>query len=181
MSNLHVAVIFDTRFGTTEKVAEAIVRGVRRVAGVEAELDFAPDVRTDVLERADLIVIGGPTEYLSASSHLREFFGRIGAFDLHEKFGYAFDTHAARGFSGSAARYIEREMKRLKLTLLEPRASALVESGGNGPGSSPLHLAAGTDARFEHIGETLGHDLLAAMQLRRKTGVSDLTEPGWAD
>ncbi len=178
---LHVAVIYDSRYGTTEKVAEALVRGLGKVDGLAAELDFAPDVHSDVLDRSDLIIIGGPTEYLSASSHLRQLFGRIGGYDLHDKFGFAFDTHAARPFSGSAAHFIERALKRLRVTLLEPSSSALVEDGADAAGTGAIHLAGGTEAHFEEIGQKLGQDLLKAVQERRAARRPGFEEPGWAD
>lgn len=179
MIDLHVAVIFDTRHGTTEKVARAIARGIARVPGVGAEVDFAPEVHPEVLDRSHLIVIGGPTEYLSASKHLKELFGRIGAYDLHDKFGFAFDTHAARPFSGSAARFIEGAMRRLRLTVLEPRSSALVEDGSGAGNGGGLHLADGTEARFETIGGHLAKELLAAVKARRDRSADLGEDQGW--
>jgi flavorubredoxin len=164
---LHAAVIFDTRYGLTAQVARALARGLARVPDLESEVDFAPDVHADVLDRSDLILIGGPTEYFSASHHLRQFFGFLGAFDLHGKFGFAFDTHAARPLAGSAARFIERNLKLMGVEFLEPRASALVESHAAGPAGAGLGLAAGDEQRFEAIGERLGHELLQAIRDRR--------------
>lgn len=181
MPDLHVAVIYDSRYGTTAKVAEALVRGLGKVPGLSAELDFAPNVHAEVLDRSELIIIGGPTEYLSASRHLRELFGLIGAYDLKDKFGFAFDTHARRPFSGSAARFIERKMRALRLHLLEPTSSALVEDGADSSGKGSIHLAEGTEAHFEQIGEQLGRDLLAAAQKRRESLRFEIEEPGWAD
>lgn len=181
MSDLHVAVIFDSRYGTTARLAQALARGLGQVPGIVAETDFVPEVHSDVLERSELLIIGGPTEFFSASHHLREFFNLIGAYDLHGKFGFAFDTHAARPLSGSAARFIERHLKALRVTLLEPRESGLVEDGPPGPNAQRLHLATGSEAHFEELGRTLGKDLLTAMQRRRRSPIPDAKEPGWAD
>ena len=164
---LHAAVIFDTRYGLTARVAQALARGLAKVPTIESEVDFAPDVHAEVLDRSDLILIGGPTEYFSASHHLRQFFGFLGAFDLHGKYGFAFDTHAARPLAGSAARFIERNLRLMGVDFLEPRASARVENHAPGPAGGGLQLAAGDEQRFETIGERLGHELLEAIQERR--------------
>ena len=181
MPNLHAAVIFDSRHGTTARIAEALLRGLRKVSGLSAEIDFAPDVRSDVLERSDLIVVGGPTEFFSASHHMKDFFGVIGAYDLHGKFGFAFDTHAARPLSGHASRFIQRHMEQLGVTFLESPASALVENGGDGSPNLRIHLEPGAETRFETVGEKLGHELMDAVAARRKRPGSPSGEPGWSD
>ena len=181
MPTLHAAVIFDSRHGTTARIAEALLRGLRKVKGLSVEIDFASEVRSDVLERSDLIVVGGPTEFFSASHHMKEFFGLIGAYDLHGKFGFAFDTHAARPLSGHASRFIQRHMEQMGVTFLEPRASALVENGSDGSSSLQIHLQPGAETHFETVGEQLGHELVDAMAARRKGPESPSGEPAWSD
>ncbi|HYK93294.1 MAG TPA: hypothetical protein VEY07_04535 [Thermoplasmata archaeon] len=178
MTDLHVAVIFDSRHGTTTQVAQALVEGLHRVPGIVAELDFVPDVRSDVIERSDLLIVGGPTEFFSASHHMRVFFNLMGAYDLHGKYAFAFDTHAGGALSGSAARFIERRLKLQGVTLLEPRASAIVEARPGGASRSGLQLTGGTAARFVEIGAKLGAELQDAIRARRaQLGDTGATSP----
>jgi flavorubredoxin len=167
----HAVVVFDSRYGSTARVAEALVRGLRQAPGVDAQVAYAPTTGMDAMERADLVIVGGPTEFFHESRHLREFFSRVAGFDFHDKFGFAFDTHAGRPLSGTAARGIASELDRLGLTMLRPRASAVTVAGAahppNGSTTGPFHLAPGAEAQFESIGEELGKSLLLAIEKRR--------------
>ena len=163
-------VIYDTRLGNTFHVAEAIARGLRQTAGVEAACANQAEVHADQLEAADLLVIGGPTEYFRASQHIREFFARIGGFNLQGKLGFAFDTHSATPLSGHASRLIEKDLKRLGVTLLEPRHSALTrEVRSDGRSTAHIELAPETIAEFEKIGRHLGEEMLTAIAAHPRT------------
>jgi flavodoxin len=172
---LRALVIFDSRYGNTARIADDLAQGLRSTSGVTAETAFASEVRSDQTEAADLVVIGGPTEYLTRSAHIKQLFGRIEGFDFSGKLGFAFDTHSRRPASGSAARYIEREMLRLRLQLLQPRESAITElrrgpAGEARPEGQPRpELVPGTELRFRTIGSALGAELVHAWDERRKT------------
>ena len=63
--NAQALVVYESMFGNTEQVAEAIGEGLR--SKVEAEVvrvDRAPEVLPDSL---DLLVVGGPTHAFSMS------------------------------------------------------------------------------------------------------------------
>ena len=162
-------VIFDSRYGNTVHIAEALARGLRSVPGLDAELDFAPNVTWSKIEATNLLLVGGPTEYLRASDHIRELFSRMGGVDLHRKFAFAFDTHARSPLSGGAARYIEDALRSLGATMLEPRQSAWTElRAASGPRTLGSHreieLSAGMVEKFERIGATLGREFLLALE-----------------
>lgn len=177
MSDRKVLVVYDTRYGNTYKVAEALTRGFGTVSGVSAVCRPVDQVHSDDLEDASLLVIGGPTEFFSESRHMREFFQRIGGFDLHRKYGFAFDTHARNRLSGSAARTIERDLTRLGVTMLEPHQSAFtVGAPGQATPANPVSLEPGSEAHFEAIGAELGKSLLTHAPL-----LSNEKEAGFAD
>ncbi len=167
MAEREALVIFDSRYGNTARIAQALARGLQQVEGIEARLGYAPDVGSELLENAQFLLMGGPTEYFTASSHIKEFFARCGAFNLRGKFGFAFDTHAHARVSGSAARYIEKELKAMGVHLLEPRESAWTEVHPRAPGAGgltakPVELAPGMEKKFEEIGTSLGREFLTA-------------------
>ena len=163
MSDRRVLVIYDTRYGNTWKVAAALTEGLGSVAGVEAACRPLDQVRSDDLEVAECIIIGGPTEFFSTSHHMKEFFRRISGYDLHRKYGFAFDTHARGRLAGSAATSIERQMKTLGMAMLEPHQSAftLDPTGGRvGGNRGRPSLEAGSEEHFRSIGAELGRSLL---------------------
>lgn len=174
-------VVYDSRFGDTWKVAEALSRGLRSVPGVGAHAVHASHVGPGEVDRSALIVVGGPTRYLSASHAIKGLFERIGGYDLAGKFGFALDTEAQRPLTGSASRFIEESMRRLNLRLVTPHRSAYTvfanesASGHIGVPSSPLELEAGTEASFAGFGVELGREFLVECQ-RAPAGTSGLAE-----
>jgi len=150
-------IAYDTLYGNTEKVARALEAGLRE-AGLETVCANAREVAIDSLGRYDLICVGGPTEWLTASDPIKEFLGRLRGADLVGRAGFAFDTRLDRWLAGSASRAIERELGKMGLRILRPRRSARVflVKGRHGGAA----LKAGEEDRFSTLGRELGTALL---------------------
>lgn len=71
-----VSIVFDSGFGHTARLAEAVAEGARRRAGTDAVLVSVREgnVPWDVLERSDAIVFGSPTYNGMFSAKLKQFF-----------------------------------------------------------------------------------------------------------
>jgi flavodoxin len=155
---MRTCVIFDTRYGNTEKIAKSFETGLKE-AGVQTVCVNARDVAIDSLKQYDLICVGAPTEWLTASKPMKEYLGKLKSTDLSGKHGFAFDTKFDAPLSGSAAKFIEKELKNLGLQIIAPRQSAIVlglkkEEGG-------ARLKEGEEKRFEQIGLQVGTALAA--------------------
>jgi menaquinone-dependent protoporphyrinogen IX oxidase len=145
-------VVFDTKFGNTEKIAKSIAAGLKR-SGVAVECAGVSEVDPEMLKDHGLIVVGAPTQAFTASKPMKEFIDRLESVDgLAGKKFYAFDTKLPSRFSGSAARYIESKLERMGLQSAGPRSSAI----GRG---SVFKLDEGEEKRFELIGFELGTNL----------------------
>jgi flavodoxin len=118
-------IIFVSRYGNTEKIARSFARGLEE-AGIEAVCVNASDVLVNSLTQYDLICLGAPTEWMTASKPTKDFLRRLQGCDLSGKFGFAFDTKLERSLSGSAAKLIEKELKNLGLQIIAPHESATV-------------------------------------------------------
>src|SRR5438270_13107561 len=94
-------VIYGTRYGNTQKIAEAIGDGLKPAFAVDV-LPIDGMTPAQVMA-ADLLVIGGPTEAHGMTPALRTFVDGI-SFALDGKPVAAFDTRRgiARILSGSA-------------------------------------------------------------------------------
>lgn len=70
-----IAVLYHGGYGETQKVAEAVARGVTSVAGVEALLIKVEDISVywGVLEQVEGIIFGAPTYMGSASAEFKKF------------------------------------------------------------------------------------------------------------
>lgn len=152
-------VIFDTRYGNTEKIAKAFETGLRK-AGVEAACTNAREVNLTSLNVYNLIAVGAPTEWLSASKPMKAFLENLKNVDLSGKFGFAFDTKLSRPLSGSAAKLIEKDLKKVGLQLIAPSESAIVY--GTGTSMSSMTLKEGEEKKFEQIGLQVGNALMKA-------------------
>lgn len=119
-------VIYGSRSGNTQKIAEAIADGLRTRGAVELlAVDEAP--RT-FAEGTDLVVIGGPTEGHRMTDPIVRFFDAIGTDGLQGIAAAAFDTrlHWPRWLSGSAAEGIEQRLRRSGARMIAPAESFIV-------------------------------------------------------
>jgi len=158
-------VVFDSRWGNTARIAEALARGLRQVPGVTATCRSIAQVGSDELELASLVAIGGPTEFFAESSSLKRFFDRIGGFDYGGKFGFAFDTHVNSPLSGGAAGWIERRMRALGFQPIAPHRSAYTvprpaSEAGGWARAGQIDLSPGMEREFEALGTELGRAFL---------------------
>jgi flavodoxin len=157
---MRACVIFDTRYGNTEKIAESFETGLKE-AGIQTVCVNAKDVAVDSLKQYDLICVGAPTEGFTASKPMKEFLAKLKSIDLSGMHGFAFDTNMDWRFSGSAAKFIETELSNLSLQIIAPRESAIALSLKEGGTITGARLKEGEEKRFEQVGLQVGAALAA--------------------
>jgi hypothetical protein len=57
---MHAVVVYESMFGNTHTIADKIGEGLR-AAGVDTDVVSLHDATSDLVDRADLLVVGGPT------------------------------------------------------------------------------------------------------------------------
>jgi flavodoxin len=145
-------IIFDSKFGNTQKIAEAIARGIAPIS--EVHLTSAADAPR-ILEstRPDLVVIGGPTQNHRASARLRAFLDALPV-ELRGIPAACFDTRY-RGpawLMGSAADAAAKALGRAGAEILAPSESFFIVRHG----AMPLQtLESGEIERAEAWGRTI--------------------------
>jgi len=141
-------VIYDSRFGNTEKIARALARGMEK-QDVKVDCFKVDKVDVQKLVEYDFLAVGGPTHMLGMSEPMKEFLENLNTVDISGKKGFCFDTRNQSRFNrfdlNSAAKRIEKRMKKMKVKMIKPRKSAIVE-GREGP------LEEGMEEMFEQIG-----------------------------
>ena len=148
----HGVVIYDSKFGNTERIARSLAGGLR-MAGVETACVNTNDVHTESLRDYDLIAIGAPTQMFTASKPMKDFLVKLTELEeLQGKFAFAFDTKLPSRLSGSASKYIEKKLRDLGMTIIAPRRSAIVDKT-EGP------LEGGEVESFERLGYDIGTSL----------------------
>jgi NAD(P)H dehydrogenase (quinone) len=91
---MHVLVMYHSRTGNTEHLAQHIAEGVRSVDGVDCVLKPVSEIELEDLFVADGIIAGSPSYYGTMASEMKEIFDRI--FNdrprMVDKIGAAFAT-----------------------------------------------------------------------------------------
>lgn len=172
---MRACVIFDTLYGNTEKIARALEGGLRE-AGIQTVCTDVKDVSTGDLNQYDLLCVGGPTQYRTASSAMQAFLQSLASVNLRGKLAFAFDTRRDSFLAGSAAKYIEEGMRRRGMKIVNQRMSAIIVSLGPEKGKQDFDskdewkewkhksegLREGDEEKFERVGVQIGKAVLKA-------------------
>jgi hypothetical protein len=175
---MKVCVVYESMYGNTHRIAEAIAEGLQALG--EVEVGSVAEISPQWGAQADLIVVGGPTHMhgMSRAGSRRTAADTAAADDAIDLepdaagagvrdwlaelpkrsgvFAAAFDTRIDKPMflTGSAAKRIEKELRRHHLHTLAEPASFAVE-GSEGP------LKEGEIDRAR----AWGHDLVERYQL----------------
>jgi flavodoxin I len=103
-----VLVLYYSRTGNTEKMAEAVVEGAKSVDNMEVELSYHVDAED--LSGFDAILVGAPTYNHAMPIDIERLFEDAAAkgVSLKDKVGAAFGSY---GWSGEAPKYLLEIMK----------------------------------------------------------------------
>jgi flavorubredoxin len=140
-------VIYDSKYGNTEKIAEALSEGMKK-EGIDVDCLRIDKVVLNKLAEYDILAIGAPTQGFGISKPMKEFLKKLENLNLRDKKAFAFDTKLKSRFAGSAAKGIEKQLKKLNMTIIKPYASAIVK-GTEGP------LEEDAEKRFTQIGSEI--------------------------
>ena len=166
-------VVYESMFGSTRSIAEAVAEGLRNQ--MEVEVLRAHDVRPEDLTGLDCLAVGAPTHAHSmprpttrkgapeqldkpgsdltlepgadSDTGVREWLDSLGTLDLA---GAAFDTrvHASAILTGRASRGISRALVGHGVAIASPPESFLVDKQS--------HLLTGETTRARTWGDQLG-------------------------
>jgi flavodoxin I len=103
-----ILVLYYSRTGNTEKMAEAVVEGAKSVGNVEVELSYHVDAED--LSMFDAILVGTPTYNHAIPIDMERLFEDAAAkgISLQDKVGGAFGSY---GWSGEAPNFLLEIMK----------------------------------------------------------------------
>jgi flavorubredoxin len=95
--------------------------------GINVDCVKVEDVQIDKLAEYDLLAIGGPTHGFGMSRPMKSFMKKLERLDLRDKKSFAFDTKRGYPLAGSAAKGIEKRLKRIGMNIVRSRSSATVK------------------------------------------------------
>lgn len=146
-----VVIIYDSKFGNTEKVARVLAEGMKEQV-VNVDCLRIDEVDAGKLGDYDLLVIGGPTHAFGLSGPMKDFLRKLENVNVSGKKGFAIDTKFKSRLAGSAGKRIEKKLKKLGMNIVKSHISAIVK-GAEGP------LEDGTEERFKQIGAYMAKSL----------------------
>jgi len=103
-----ILVLYYSRTGNTEKMANAVAEGARSAANVEVELNY--HVEAEELGKFDAILVGAPTYHHDTPMDIKNLFeeAAVKNINLKGKVGAAFGSY---GWSGEAPKFVLEIMK----------------------------------------------------------------------
>jgi flavodoxin len=128
---IKVLIVYDSRFGNTEKIARAISEAITD----EVEILRPREMNPTELGSADLLIVGSPTWGGRPTQDMREFLGKIPANALKNIHVASFDTRDNSMLTkifGKAAGRIADSLKEKGGTLIVPPEGFVVK-GLQGP------------------------------------------------
>jgi len=161
---MQTVVIYDSKFGNTERVAEAIGRG----AGVTGEVrvvNTADVARAAIAGQPDLVLLGGPTQRRGPSPALKAFLGALPS-AVRGVPSASFDTRY-RGpilLMGSAAAEADKVLRKSGSATVAPPESFFI--GRSGPMDRQT-LEAGELERAEQWGRAVAEATVARAGIGR--------------
>jgi NAD(P)H dehydrogenase (quinone) len=91
---MHVLILYYSRTGRTQKLAQAILEGVKSVSDITPTIKPAEDVTDADLVEADGIIAGSPVYFGTMAAELKSVYDRMHKFrsKMEDKIGAAFAT-----------------------------------------------------------------------------------------
>ena len=132
-------VIFDTSYGNTKAIAEAISETLKE-SGIDADAFRVKDVKKLNAEDLNFLVLGSPTKFGTMSFAIRFFLGKVKSEEWRNKPFAAFDTENPENIEHarienkewSAAEKIAEKLREKQMKQLLPVLKAVV-LGQKGP------------------------------------------------
>ena len=105
---MKILVLYYSRTGNTEKMANAIAEGAKSVSNVEVELSY--HIPAEDLKKFDAVIVGAPTYHHDMAMDTKKLFEEAAekGINLKGKVGAAFGSY---GWSGEAPKLVLEIMK----------------------------------------------------------------------
>jgi menaquinone-dependent protoporphyrinogen IX oxidase len=121
-------VVFDTSFGNTRKIAEAISETLKD-SGIEVDAFSLKDVKKLSANDYNFLVVGSPTRFGTMSFAIKGFLSKVNNEEWKNKPFAAFDTELPQNIEkgeGSAAEKIAEKLKEKQMNQLLPVLKTVV-------------------------------------------------------
>jgi len=123
-----VIVCYESKYGNTKRLAEAIAEEMRRLGGTEVTTSALKEVDIDGLANCDILLLGGPTHFGGPTRRVTKFIDALGKRNVNGKSVAVFDTYLGEDFEKSVKKMEDQIRAQVPgLKILAPGLSIRVE------------------------------------------------------
>jgi flavodoxin len=101
-------VVYESKYGNTKRVAEAIVEGMKEAGEVEASIKELKEVDLERVADYDVILIGSPNHFGGPTRGIKDFIDKLGKLRLKGKMFAVFDTYIGKDFEKAVKKMEKR-------------------------------------------------------------------------
>ena len=106
---MKVLIVFDTKHGNTQKVAELIADGINSIEGNETEVVNVNDFDLNEGKTYDLLIFGSPNHVGSHVKSIKKFIKNLSSANVKASSFAAFDTYMSKDFE-KAVKKMEKQI-----------------------------------------------------------------------
>ena len=128
-------IVYDSWFGNTQKVAEAIGKGINETEKTAVAIKKIKEIDPNEVLAYDVILIGSPNHMGGPTRNVKKFIDKLGLLELEDKKVAVFDTYVRKNVHvGKTVRKMEKRIHKKipNLKLIVGGLSILVK-GVKGP------------------------------------------------
>jgi len=120
---IKVIVVYESKYGNTKQVAEAIIEGINEIERIEAVLKEPKHVEPTEVFDYDVILIGSPNHFGGPTRGIKKFIDKLGKLGVKGRMFAVFDTYIKGDFE-KAVKKMEKRINE-KVPELKQIASGL--------------------------------------------------------
>ncbi len=148
-----IMVVYESKYGNTRRVAEAIVQGMQRVEGTEPTLSEIKAVDPKSTSDYDAVVIGGPNHMGGPTRGVKKFIDNLGKLSLEATPFAVFDTYIREDFEKAAKKMEQRVHEKAPAMKMMASVLSIKVEGMKGP------IAEGELPKAEEFGTKIASQL----------------------
>lgn len=115
---MNILIIYDNVQEAIQKVVSLILDSLKNYKLIKVKAETLETFNEQDLERADLIMIGSPTQKWSCTPKMLKFLEYLKHRKFNAKAAVAFSTSESNFFGGSAAKKILKYLKAMKFNII---------------------------------------------------------------
>lgn len=134
---MKVLIVYYTKYGNTEKVANLIAEGIRSVEGNEVTVKNVKDVKVKEEQSYDLILIGSPNHFGRHVGSIKKFIKKLPDSQIIADAYAVFDTYIKEDFE-KAVKKMEEQVNEVMPDLPQASSGLSIKVEGTGTSKGPI-------------------------------------------